>query len=654
MGDDLVVGGQLGSYLIESVIGRGGMSVVYRARHARLGTSVALKVLAPELSSDDTFRERFLHEAQMAAGIDHPNVIPIHDMGLHDGSLYIVMRYVAGGDLKALLATSAPLDPEQAIAILMPVAQALDAAHESALVHRDVKPGNILLQRSVEGEVEHVYLSDFGIAKSVASVSGLTRAGGVLGTVDYMAPEQAHGADVSAATDEYALAGVFYQCITGRTPFERERLRGAWPPPDSALEPVSALRPGLAPALDAVLARALANDPRERYGSCVQLLDACRQALAPGKAATAPGKAATAPGKAASAPGPPESAARVPAAGAGLETVALEPAAPGAAPASPGQPPSAPEPWPPVSAPATSQPSALAPQAATPPAGASDAGRSTPATRGRRRGLAAVLGAVALAVVVAAVILATSSSNGKSGGVPSSATLGQVPTNHVTGSGSATLRLKGDVATVTVTTTGLDYDEPLTHALHIHTGGKGICPPASAAKLHNGHLSISTTDGIDYYGPPAVALTTHGDTSPSSILVFSRYPTGGVIHYSRTFEVPASVVTRIRENNAVIVVHGTDYDHSGIYSGVLERSELNRAVPATATAPALCGTLIQSKTTASASPRRATQVYTASLGINPLAGLLCEASEGITLQERRRARAGAQPQTRGYSGSDRA
>src|SRR6516164_9442162 len=118
MADDLVIGGQLGNYLIESVVGRGGMSVVYRARHARLGTSVALKVLAPELSSDDTFRERFLREAQMAAGIDHPNVIPIHDMGLHDNSLYIVMRYVAGGDLKTLLGDSGPLDLERALALL--------------------------------------------------------------------------------------------------------------------------------------------------------------------------------------------------------------------------------------------------------------------------------------------------------------------------------------------------------------------------------------------------------------------------------------------------------------------------------------------------------------------------------------------------------
>src|SRR5436190_19359988 len=151
MAEPLSVGGQLGSYLIESVIGRGGMSTVYRAVHTRLGTPVALKVLAPELSSDDAFRERFLREAKMAAAIDHPNVIPIYDTGLSGDSLYIVMRFVAGGDLKTLLVTSGPISPAQAVEMLMPVARALDAAHAHKLVHRDVKPANILLQRSGSG-----------------------------------------------------------------------------------------------------------------------------------------------------------------------------------------------------------------------------------------------------------------------------------------------------------------------------------------------------------------------------------------------------------------------------------------------------------------------------------------------------------------------
>jgi hypothetical protein len=190
-----------------------------------------------------------------------------------------------------------------------------------------------------------------------------------------------------------------------------------------------------------------------------------------------------------------------------------------------------------------------------------------------------------------------------------------VPTNHVTGSGHVTVALKGDVATVTLTTNGLDYNESLGHALHIHGGGKGQCPPASAARRHNGHLSISTTDGINYYGAPVQALTTSGDTSTSSILAFSRYPTGGTIRYTRTINLPPPVVAYIRQNNAVIVVHGTDYDHSGIYSGVLDRSELNKSVPGTATAPALCGALSGPQKAAALNPgsRSHTVLYTASL-----------------------------------------
>jgi serine/threonine protein kinase len=604
MTDDLVIGGQLGNYLIESVIGRGGMSVVYRAKHSRLGTSVALKVLAPELSSDDTFRERFLREAQMAAGIEHPNVIPMHDMGLHESSLYIVMRYVSDGDLKDLLAASGPLDAEQAISLLMPVAQALDAAHAHGLVHRDVKPANILIQRSGAGEVEHVYLTDFGIAKSVVSPSGLTRAGGLIGTVEYMSPEQSEGRDVSAATDEYGLASVFYQCVTGRTPFERDLVEGAWPPGGGTLEPLSRVRPELPSALDGVLAKALSRDPDERYATCEQFLGACSYVLGTRAPGVSDSEGATV------VDGPPG----------GQETVAIssEPA-----PSSGGSTPQPPparggDQWPPIGEPPP--PPAVPPPAAPPPER-----KGIGATISRRRGYAAALVAVLAAAV--AVVLLSSSSSKTANGKPSSATLAQVPTNHVTGSGSATVRLNGNVASVTLTTNGLDYNEALGHALHIHAGGKGICPPASAGAPHNGHVMISTTDGIKYYGPPAQALTTSGDTSPSSILVFARYPTGGKIRYTRTITLPADLAARIRENNAVIVVHGVDYDHSGIYSGVLERSELNKSVPATATAPALCGSLIGHATTASVGPRRRGHVlsYTATL----VTAFICEAGEAL-------------------------
>jgi len=629
MADDLVVGGQLGSYLIESVVGRGGMSVVYRARHSRLGTSVALKVLAPELSTDDAFRERFLREAQMAAGIDHPNVIPIHDMGLHDNSLYIVMRLVPGGDLKALLATSGPIDAKQAVALLMPVALALDAAHSHGLVHRDVKPGNILVQRSASGEIEHVYLSDFGVAKSVAAVGGLTRAGGVIGTVEYMAPEQAQGREVSAATDVFALATVFYQCVTGRTPFERELLAGEFPPLGPP-EPVSAAQPGVPAALDSVIAKGLAADPSRRYPTCAQFLDACESVLDARGASAAEG--ATAPGDG----------------GHAAETVMSDAEPLGERSGSEAAPLASGDAWPPISPPPPVTPPPAGSAGATPP----PAGRSPR----RRAGVGATLrrrwvyvAALAAIVVAAVAIVLASSSRTKTTKPSATGTLAQVPTNHVTGSGSATISLKGNVATVTVTTNGLDYNESLAHAIHIHAGGKGQCPPASAARSHNGHLTVSTTDGLLYYGDAVTSLTTTGDTSPKSIVVLTRYPSGGTIRYKRTITLSQSVVSHIRQNNAVVVVHGVDYDHSGAYSGVLERSELNKSLPATATAPALCGLLTAASGNASTGARPAARsgVYTATLAVDPLAQFICEAEERVSAASDK----GQPPAGRGSGGS---
>jgi hypothetical protein len=585
--DQLVVGGQLGNYVIDSVIGRGGMSVVYRAKHSRLGMSVALKVLAPELSSDDTFRERFLREAQMAAAVDHPNVIPIHDMGVHEHSLYIVMRYVAGGDLKGLLATSGLLEPEFALSLLMPVALALDGAHAGGLIHRDVKPANVLIQRSVEGEVEHVYLTDFGIAKSASFLTGLTGTGGFIGTLEYMAPEQIEGREVSPQTDVYALAATFYQCLTGRVPFQREIAEGVRPP-TGAVELVSGFRPDLPSALDGVLAKALARNPADRYVTCEQFLRACGHALE-GRTQGAAGVAASTIAPTALSADEPDLAADEP------DLAAAEP---------------------------------------------------------RRRWYAVLLVALAGAAAAIVVLASSSGSSGPAGALLSSP-LSEVPTNHVTGSGTVTVRLSGDTAAVTVTTTGLDNDESLVHAMHIHGGGKGVCPPASAARPHNGHLAISTTDGINYYGPPVQALTTHGDTSVASILAFPRFLTGGTLHYTRTIKLPANVAGYIRDDNAVIVVHGTDYDNSGLYSGVLERSELSRALPATATAPALCGQLRPAEvasTAPSSRPRGDTVVFTASLANLTTAGtpseaFLCHAPEttGAVSEARHRTGAGTGP-----------
>ena len=186
-----------------------------------------------------------------------------------------------------------------------------------------------------------------------------------------------------------------------------------------------------------------------------------------------------------------------------------------------------------------------------------------------------------------------------------------VPTNHVTGNGNASLQLRGNKVTVTVDTNGLLNGEP--HAMHIHAGGRGLCPSASAARPHDGHLSISTTDGIKFYGPPEAALTLRGDTSPKSIVAFARYPHVGDIRYSRTIAVPQGVAAAIRDGNAVIVVHGIDYNGNGIYDNVLDRSELNNALPGEGTAPALCGPVSGAQSAATGPGSGG--VYTASLHV---------------------------------------
>jgi hypothetical protein len=619
MGDRLVIGGQLGDYLIDSVVGRGGMSVVYRAKHSRLGMLVALKVLAPELSADDSFRERFLREAQMAASMDHPNVIPIHDMGLHEDSLYIILRYVPGGDLKTLLSASGPLSLTRALALLTPVAAALDAAHVRGLIHRDVKPANILIQRADGVADEHVYLTDFGIAKSVSDDIGLTKSGVSVGTLGYMAPEQIEGKSVSAQTDVYALAATLYECLTGRVPFRRELSEGVRPTADD-LESVSALRADLPPTLDAVLRKALARDPDERYTTCNEFMRSCWMTLGDqvAPAAAAPVAAEATQPSADAAEGAAAAAVAAPVAVVAADQVA---------------------PPPPHGAPATD---------AEPPAAGGGAPRDQRGRKTKRRGRVLIgLGTAVVVVgvaIAAALIAAGSSSAGKS----ATASLGAVPTNHVSGDGNASVSLSGNRAVVTVNTTNLDRNAPLVHLMHIHAGAKGVCPPAAAAQLHNGHLTISTTNGAAFYGPPVQSLTTNGDTSAASILAFPRYLSGGTLHYVRTIALPPEVAAEIRRSNAVIVVHGVDYDGSGIYSGVLGISELGKGVPGTATAPALCGKLVASTSNGSASARANNGVlrYTASL--KPSAESLSEIlycisylREAASEEARRRGRAGS-------------
>ena len=198
---------------------------------------------------------------------------------------------------------------------------------------------------------------------------------------------------------------------------------------------------------------------------------------------------------------------------------------------------------------------------------------------------------VAAAIVV--IVLVSGGGSSTPAGQPFDAAAQPVPTNRVTGDGTATLHLNGDVASVTVDTNGLLNGQP--HALHIHAGGKGVCPPASAARRHNGHLAISTTNGIAFYGAPRVSLTTTGDTSPASRVAFARYPHMGDIRYTRAVTVPTGVAAAIRAGNAVIVVHGIDYDHNGIYDNVIDRSDLDSGLPGESTAPALCGRLVPTK-----------------------------------------------------------
>lgn len=255
MTETLQPGAELAGYRIDSLVGRGGMGSVYLAEHRGLRRKVALKVLAPELAADRGFRERFVRESQLAASLEHPNVVPIYDAAEAGGVLFIAMRYIAGKDLKATLEREGRLSEERVARVISAVAAALDAAHAAGLIHRDVKPANVLI-----GTDGHVYLTDFGIAKA-ASGAALTKTGSFVGTVDYCSPEQIEGRPLSAAADEYALACLAFECLTGRTPFARDSEAAMMhahlvdPPPSAR-----ALRPELRAGLDAVLARGLAKD----------------------------------------------------------------------------------------------------------------------------------------------------------------------------------------------------------------------------------------------------------------------------------------------------------------------------------------------------------------------------------------------------------
>ncbi|MFI6942884.1 serine/threonine-protein kinase [Streptomyces sp. NPDC050418] len=276
-----MIGRQLAGYRIEGEIGRGGMAVVYRALDLRLERTVALKLLAPELARNDTFRRRFTHESRAAAAIDHPHIVPVFEAGETDGVLYIAMRYVSGSDLRHLLDGQGRLEPATVLRVAAQIASALDAAHEHGLVHRDVKPGNILISRGTDSDhPEHAYLTDFGLTKKSLSLTGFTTVGQFVGTLDYVSPEQISGKPVDGRCDVYGFACVVYECLAARPPFQRDDdMALLWAHQYDEPTPLTETRPDLAPQVDAVFTKALAKSPDDRYDSCLGFVAALRAAV---------------------------------------------------------------------------------------------------------------------------------------------------------------------------------------------------------------------------------------------------------------------------------------------------------------------------------------------------------------------------------------
>ena len=267
------IGDELAGYKIEAIAGRGGMGVVFRAEHLHLGRIVALKVLTADLAGNRSFRQRFVREAQTAARLDHPNIVPVFDAGEVDSLLYIAMKYIDGVDLGHVLDAEDRLTPQRTVDLLTDVADALDVSHGAGLVHRDVKPGNVLVDNV------RSYLTDFGLTKRIASRTALTAAGRTVGTAAYLAPEQIRGQDVDARTDLYAFGCVLYECLTGDVPFTRDTdMAVLWAHLEQEPEPPSARISELPKSLDAVFASALAKRKEDRFSSCGELMKAVAEA----------------------------------------------------------------------------------------------------------------------------------------------------------------------------------------------------------------------------------------------------------------------------------------------------------------------------------------------------------------------------------------
>jgi serine/threonine protein kinase len=285
----LDVGAEFAGFRIEALLGRGGMGSVYRARDLALDSERALKVLEPDLTADRAFRERFTREARLAAQIENPAVVPVYRAGEEGGRLFIAMRLIRGPDLHRLVAKDGPLEPHRTARIVSAVAAALDAAHTRGIVHRDVKPANMLVELSEDG-AEHVYLTDFGISRSSRPTEDVTSTGQLLGTADYISPEQIEGERADARSDIYALGCVVCYLLTGEPPFRREtELATLYAHAHAARPRPSLLEPGLPAALDDVIVKATAVDPDQRHQSARELADDLRRALAtPSTEARAP------------------------------------------------------------------------------------------------------------------------------------------------------------------------------------------------------------------------------------------------------------------------------------------------------------------------------------------------------------------------------
>ncbi len=278
MPSDVRPGAVVADFRIDSLVGEGATGAVYLAEDVDTGERVALKMLVPDLAGDERFRQRFLRESELAARLDHPSVVRTIAAGEEAGRLFLAMAYVDGPDLREVLRRDGPLEPERAIRLVAQAASALDAAHAAGLVHRDVKPGNILVASDADGE--HASICDFGLARHVSSVSSLTGDRGFVGTIDYVPPEQIAGHALDGRADVYSLGCVLFECLTGARPFERDSELAVVfahlnePPPR-----VTDLRPDLPARLDGVVATALAKEPAERYATCGELAEAARAAF---------------------------------------------------------------------------------------------------------------------------------------------------------------------------------------------------------------------------------------------------------------------------------------------------------------------------------------------------------------------------------------